>query len=105
MEGSYGVAMRGQAEVVALPIEPVADLQQAEYFLTLLDNQKAKVCEQLETQLDTVARHERDGHDHEVRRSRRRIDALTSELRMIDQMRQRLRVRLGLPTLARPETG
>jgi hypothetical protein len=100
MDGSYGVGMRGQAEVVALPIDRVAEIRQAEYFLTLLDHQKTEVGERLEAQLDALARPECADNLFDVRRRRRVVDALKSELRMIDRMRHALRVRLGLPTPA-----
>jgi hypothetical protein len=99
MDGSYGVTMRGQADVVALPIDRVAEIRQAEHFLALLDHQKAKVCERLEAQLDAMARTQGTGDQCARRRRRRVIEALESERRMIDRMRHALRVRLGLPTL------
>ena len=94
------VLRRGQAQVVALPIERVAEFRQAEYFLAMLDDQKAKVCDRWEAQLDAVARPECADNQFKVRRRRRGVNALESELRMIDHMRHALRVRLGLPTLA-----
>jgi hypothetical protein len=60
----------------------VAGTQQAEYFLALLDQHRAELCEHLKAQPE-----------------RRAIEALVSELRMIDRMCHALRVRLGLPTL------
>ena len=100
MDGSYGVATPGQAEVVAFPIERVAEIKQAEYFLAPLDQQRAGVCERLEAQLNALARPECADDLFEARRTRGVVETLKSELRMIDRMRHALRVRLGLPTLA-----
>jgi hypothetical protein len=93
--------MRGNAQVVVFPVEQVAEIEQAEYFLALLDRQKATACKRLEAHLDAAAS-QGDGDECARRRRRRAVDALKSEIGMIDRMRHALRVRLGLPTLTRP---
>jgi hypothetical protein len=81
-----------------------ADLDQAEYFLRLLDRQKVEVCEALEAELDALARFQRAGDLAGVRRKRRIVKALEAELRTVDQLLIALRVRLGMPTLRRNST-
>jgi hypothetical protein len=98
MNELYGVAMHGQAGVVALPAERDAEAAQAEYFLAMLNHHRVAVCQRLEAHLDALARSQGTGDECARRRRRRVTEALESELRMIDRMRLALRVRLGLPT-------
>ena len=99
--GVYVVRMSEGAEVARFPLWREADLAQAEYFWRLLDARKAEVCERLEAQLDALARFQRAGDLGGVRRHRRIVKTLESEVATMDRMLVALRVRLGLPTLRR----
>jgi hypothetical protein len=89
------------AEIASFPMLRDADGMQAEYFWRMLDGRKAEVCELLETQLDALARYQRAGDLAGVRRHKRIVKNLESEVRTVDRMLLALRVRLGLPTLRR----
>jgi hypothetical protein len=95
------VPMSGRAAAAGYALERGADIQQAEYFVALLDRRKAEVCELLELHLDALARFQRVGDLAGLRRKRRVVRTFESELGSIDGMLHALRVRLGWPTLPR----
>jgi hypothetical protein len=82
-------------DLVAAPIMGSADLQQAEYFYTLLIQQRSELCEGLDRHRAALARFERIGDPSGVRRKQRTIMALESELRTIDRLNKALRVRIA----------
>jgi hypothetical protein len=88
-------------EVANSPVLREGDLRQAEYFRQMLDGRKAEICEQLEAELDALARFQSAGDAARAGRHRRLVKALESELRTVDRMLLAVRVRLGLPTLRR----
>ena len=89
------------ADAFGLSVLRGGDVQQAEYFLRLLDLRKSEACELLETHLDSLARLQRAGDLTGVRRRRQIVKAFESELRTLDRMLVALRIRLGLPVLRR----
>lgn len=88
-------------EVVSIPVLRNADIEQAEYFCRLFGGMKSQVCELLEMRLDEMVLLQRAGDLAAVRRHRHIVNQLESELRTLDQLLLKLRIRLGLPTLRR----
>ena len=63
-----------------------SEIQQAEYFWALLSEQRAAVREKLDGQYAALARCQQGGHLSSVRRKRRIIREIESEIRAIDRM-------------------
>ena len=97
----YLLPMSMGVEDASVRMPGTADAQQAEYFRQLLDHRKVEVCELLEVELDALARVQRAGCTVGVQHHRRMVRALKAELRTIDRLLLRLRVRFGYPTLRR----
>ena len=74
-----------------------ADMQQAAYFYELLTQERAEVSESLDEHRMGIALYERAGDVSGLRRQRRMIRVLESEIRNIDRMLKALAVQLNSP--------
>jgi hypothetical protein len=90
----YRSCVSNGGRAVAASVEASADVAQAHVFHALLSQRRAALCDRLDQQAVTLARHERGRDSAGVRRKRLRIKEIGAEIRDIDRMVQRLTVHL-----------
>ena len=86
--------MSNGGRAVAGLVEASADVAQAHVFHALLSQRRAALCDRLDQQAVTLARHERTHDSAGVRRKRLRIKEIGAEIRDIDRMVQGLTAQL-----------